>query len=36
VGDLLLRDGFIRRPPAELSVLPRDAERITPNLVPRV
>jgi hypothetical protein len=26
--DLLLLDGFIRRPPPELAVLPLDAERI--------
>jgi DNA polymerase III epsilon subunit family exonuclease len=30
--DLLLVDGFIRRPPPELTVLPLDAERITARL----
>jgi DNA polymerase-3 subunit epsilon len=30
--DLLLLDGFIRRPPAELAVLPLDAERIAGHL----
>jgi DNA polymerase III epsilon subunit family exonuclease len=30
--DLLLLDGFIRRPPPELAVLPLDAERITAHL----
>ncbi|HYX89905.1 MAG TPA: UvrB/UvrC motif-containing protein, partial [Gaiellaceae bacterium] len=31
--DLLLLDGFVRRPPPELAVLPLDAERITAHLV---
>jgi DNA polymerase-3 subunit epsilon len=30
--DLLLLDGFVRRPPAELAVLPLDAERILARL----
>ena len=30
--DLLLIDGFVRRPPPELAVLPLDAERITAHL----
>jgi DNA polymerase III epsilon subunit family exonuclease len=30
--DLLLLDGFIRRPPPELAVLPLDGERITAHL----
>jgi DNA polymerase III epsilon subunit family exonuclease len=30
--DLLLLDGFVRRPPPELAVLPLDAERITAHL----
>jgi DNA polymerase III epsilon subunit family exonuclease len=30
--DLLLIDGFVRRPPPELAVLPLDAERITAQL----
>jgi DNA polymerase III epsilon subunit family exonuclease len=33
--DLLLLDGFVRRPPPELAVLPLDAERITEHLVGR-
>jgi DNA polymerase III epsilon subunit family exonuclease len=33
--DLLLLDGFVRRPPPELAVLPLDAERITAHLVGR-
>jgi DNA polymerase-3 subunit epsilon len=33
--DLLLLDGFVRRPPPELSVLPLDAERITAHLMSR-
>jgi DNA polymerase III epsilon subunit family exonuclease len=31
--DLLLLDGFVRRPPPELSVLPLDAERITAHVL---
>ena len=31
--DLLLLDGFVRRPPPELAVLPLDAERITAHLM---
>ena len=31
--DLLLLDGFVRRPPPELAVLPLDADRITAHLV---
>jgi DNA polymerase-3 subunit epsilon len=31
--DLLLLDGFVRRPPPELSVLPLDGERITAHLI---
>jgi len=31
--DLLLVDGFVRRPPPELAVLPLDAERITEHLI---
>jgi DNA polymerase III subunit epsilon len=31
--DLLLVDGFVRRPPPELTVLPLDAERITARLM---
>jgi DNA polymerase III epsilon subunit family exonuclease len=31
--DLLLIDGFVRRPPPELTVLPLDAERITAHLI---
>ena len=31
--DLLLLDGFVRRPPPELAVLPLDAERIAAQLV---
>jgi DNA polymerase III subunit epsilon len=34
--ELLLLDGFIRRPPPELAVLPLDAERITAHLERRV
>ena len=30
--DLLLLDGFVRRPPPELAVLPLDAGRITAHL----
>jgi len=30
--DLLLLDGFVRRPPPELTVLPLDADRITAHL----
>jgi hypothetical protein len=30
--DLLLLDGFVRRPPPELAVLPLDAERIRAHL----
>jgi len=30
--DLLLLDGFVRRPPPELAVLPLDAERIMAHL----
>ena len=30
--DLLLIDGFVRRPPPELAVLPLDAEQITLHL----
>jgi hypothetical protein len=30
--DLLLLDGFIRRPPPELAVLPLDADEITAHL----
>ena len=30
--DLLLLDGFVRRPPPELAVLPLDSERITAHL----
>jgi DNA polymerase-3 subunit epsilon len=30
--DLLLLDGFVRRPPPELAVLPLDADRITAHL----
>jgi DNA polymerase III epsilon subunit family exonuclease len=33
--DLLLLDGFIRRPPPELAVLPLNAERITAHLMRR-
>jgi DNA polymerase III epsilon subunit family exonuclease len=33
--DLLLLDGFVRRPPPELAVLPLDAERITEHLTGR-
>ena len=33
--DLLLLDGFVRRPPPELTVLPLDAERIASHLVKR-
>jgi excinuclease UvrABC nuclease subunit len=33
--DLLLVDGFVRRPPPELTVLPLDAERITAHLMGR-
>jgi DNA polymerase III epsilon subunit family exonuclease len=33
--DLLLVDGFVRRPPPELAVLPLDAERITAYLASR-
>jgi DNA polymerase-3 subunit epsilon len=33
--DLLLLDGFVRRPPAELAVLPLDAERIRVHLLER-
>jgi DNA polymerase III epsilon subunit family exonuclease len=33
--DLLLLDGFVRRPPPELAVLPLDAERITEHLADR-
>ncbi len=33
--DLLLLDGFVRRPPPELAVLPLDAERITAHLMRR-
>jgi len=33
--DLLLLDGFVRRPPPELAVLPLDAERITEHLMGR-
>jgi len=33
--DLLLLDGFVRRPPPELAVLPLDAERITAHLTVR-
>jgi DNA polymerase III epsilon subunit family exonuclease len=33
--DLLLLDGFIRRPPPELAVLPLDAGRITAHLLER-
>ena len=33
--DLLLVDGFVRRPPPELAVLPLDAERITAHLAGR-
>jgi DNA polymerase III epsilon subunit family exonuclease len=31
--DLLLVDGFVRRPPPELAVLPLDAERITAQVI---
>jgi DNA polymerase III epsilon subunit family exonuclease len=31
--DLLLVDGFVRRPPPELAVLPLDAERITAHVM---
>jgi len=30
--DLLLVDGFVRRPPPELAVLPLDADRIAAHL----
>ena len=30
--DLLLVDGFVRRPPPELTVLPQDADRIKERL----
>jgi DNA polymerase III subunit epsilon len=33
--DLMLLDGFVRRPPPELAVLPLDAERITRHLARR-
>jgi DNA polymerase III epsilon subunit family exonuclease len=33
--DLLLLDGFVRRPPPELAVLPLDAERIAAHLMGR-
>ena len=33
--DLLLLDGFVRRPPPELTVLPLDADRITAHLATR-
>ena len=33
--DLLLVDGFVRRPPPELAVLPLDAEEITAHLMGR-
>jgi DNA polymerase III epsilon subunit family exonuclease len=33
--DLLLLDGFVRRPPPELAVLPLDAERIVGHLMGR-
>src|SRR5256885_886324 len=33
--DLLLVDGFLRRPPPELSVLPLDADRIEAELMGR-
>jgi len=33
--DLLLLDGFVRRPPPELTVLPLDADRITAHLANR-
>ena len=33
--DLLLIDGFVRRPPPELAVLPLDAARITGYLMGR-
>ena len=33
--DLVLIDGFVRRPPPELTVLPLDAERITAHLARR-
>ncbi|MDP9307352.1 MAG: exonuclease domain-containing protein [Actinomycetota bacterium] len=33
--DLLLLDGFVRRPPPELTVLPLDAARITAHLASR-
>jgi DNA polymerase III epsilon subunit family exonuclease len=33
--DLLLLDGFVRRPPPELAVLPLDGERITAHLTGR-
>jgi DNA polymerase III subunit epsilon len=33
--DLLLIDGFVRRPPPELAVLPLDAERISAHLARR-
>jgi DNA polymerase III epsilon subunit family exonuclease len=33
--DLLLLDGFVRRPPPELAVLPLDAERITAHILGR-
>ena len=33
--DLLLLDGFVRRPPPELAVLPLDAEQITAHLAGR-
>jgi DNA polymerase-3 subunit epsilon len=33
--DLLLLDGFVRRPPPELAVLPLDAERIRAHLLER-
>jgi DNA polymerase III epsilon subunit-like protein len=33
--DLLLLDGYVRRPPPELAVLPLDAERITAHLMGR-
>ena len=33
--DLLLIDGFVRRPPPELAVLPLDAGQITAHLMGR-
>jgi hypothetical protein len=34
--DLLLVNGFVRRPPPELAVLPLDAERIAAHVKSRV